>query len=127
MSLVASQVVKGADWILSEVRDRGAPPAIQGAECMTCEARSPLVDDVDPQRMAVWAIGHTQQQPRHTMFLLRTEKHWRVQHLVQDFAAAADEVTAEESDEQTGGWFGPVFVGLMCLLTAGAGLLPALR
>ncbi|WP_062214219.1 hypothetical protein [Streptomyces sp. NBRC 109706] len=126
MSLVASQVVKGADWILSEVRDRGAPPAVQGAECMTCEARSPLVDDVDPQRMAVWAIGHTQQRPEHTMFLLRTEKHWRVQHLVQDFAANEPEEPMTP-DEQTGGWFGPVFVGLMCLLTAAAGLLPALR
>ncbi|UED83269.1 hypothetical protein [Streptomyces profundus] len=122
MSVVEPRVVKGADWILSEVRERGAPPAIQAAECMSCDARSPLVDDADPQRMAVWAIGHSQQEPEHTMFLLRTEKHWRVQHLVQ----GVEDVEPVEG-EQAVGWFGPVFVGLMCLLTAAAGLLPALR
>ncbi|SOD64028.1 hypothetical protein SAMN06297387_1147 [Streptomyces zhaozhouensis] len=111
-------IVLAADWVLTEERGTGAPEAIYGVDCMTCEARSPLFDD-DHLPVAVWAIQHTQQEPTHTLFLSRVEKHWRVLRRPEPEPATGNDRRSERI-------WGPVFVGLMCLLTAAAGFLPAL-
>ncbi|WP_062211453.1 hypothetical protein [Streptomyces sp. NBRC 109706] len=112
------EIVKGADWVLVEERGPGVPEGIHGAECMTCDARSPLFDN-DSLPVAVWSIHHSQDHPGHTLFLARTERHWRV-------IAREDLPPAPPPGDGGGGVVGPVFVGLMCLLTALSGLLPAL-
>lgn len=74
-------ILKGAEWVLSAERAEGAPDAIYGAECMTCEAESGLVDD-DPKPVEVWALEHTRQHGlAHSQFLVTTQKHWRVDPL----------------------------------------------
>ncbi|RMI46708.1 DUF7848 domain-containing protein [Streptomyces triticirhizae] len=110
-------IVRGSDRVLVEERGPGVPEGIFGVDCMTCEATSPLFDD-DPLPVAVWAIQHSQDQPEHTLFLARTERHWRV--------VPRPDPPAEPSTHRGGSVLGPAFVGLMCLLTALSGLLPAL-
>ncbi|KAB8166375.1 hypothetical protein FH609_023765 [Streptomyces sp. 3MP-14] len=110
-------IIRAADWVLCEERGPGVPEGIHGAECMTCDARSPLFDN-DPTPIAVWCVQHTQEHPDHTLYLARTEKHWRVVPRPDETPAPADDRTARV--------LGPAFVGLMCLLTALSGLLPAL-
>ena len=61
-------VVRGADWLLQEERGQGAPRAIHGAECQSCDAVSPLFDDdslpaaVDYRRDLA-ALGQAQAPP----------------------------------------------------------------
>ncbi|KAB8159514.1 hypothetical protein FH609_028415 [Streptomyces sp. 3MP-14] len=112
-----TEIVRGAEWVLVKERGPGVPEGIYGAECMSCEARSPLFDD-DELPVAVWSLQHTAEFPEHTLFLARTERHWRV------VPRPHDPAPAQRPD--TGGVLGPAFVGLMCLLTALSGLLPAL-
>ncbi|RMI46001.1 DUF7848 domain-containing protein [Streptomyces triticirhizae] len=112
-----TEIVRGADWVLVKERGPGVPEGIYGAECMSCEARSPLFDD-DELPVAVWSIQHTAEYPEHTLFLARTERHWRV--------VPRPHETGPEQPPESGGVLGPAFVGLMCLLTALAGFLPAL-
>ncbi|SOD64872.1 hypothetical protein SAMN06297387_119124 [Streptomyces zhaozhouensis] len=111
-----THVVRGADRVLIQERGPGVPEGIHGAECMSCEAVSPLFDD-DSLPVAVWALQHSQDQPDHTLFLARTERHWRV-------VPRPDDPPPPSSPGP--GFAGPAFVGLMCLLTALSGLLPAL-
>ena len=111
-----TEIVRGADRVLIQERGPGVPEGIYAAECMSCEAKSPLFDD-DPLPIAVWAIQHSQNQPDHALFLARTERHWRV-------IARPD--PPQPPAPGNGGLAGPAFVGLMCLLTALAGLLPGL-
>ncbi|RMI42863.1 DUF7848 domain-containing protein [Streptomyces triticirhizae] len=113
-----TEIVRGADWVLVAERGPGVPDGIYGAECMSCEARSPLFDD-DELPVAVWSIQHTAEYPEHTLFLARTERHWRV--------VPRPHETGPEQPPDAGGVLGPAFVGLMCLLTALSGLLPALN
>ncbi|GAA3853773.1 hypothetical protein [Streptomyces sedi] len=113
---VVNDIVRGADRVLIQERGPGVPEGIYGAECMSCEAVSPLFDD-DSLPVAVWALQHSQDRPDHTLFLARTECHWRVVPRPDDPPPAA----SSGSD-----FLGPAFVGLMCLLTALSGLLPAL-
>jgi ferric-dicitrate binding protein FerR (iron transport regulator) len=70
-------ILKGSEWVLSAERAPGAPEAIYGAECMTCEAASAWVDN-DPKPIGVWAIEHTRHDPEHRQFLVTTQRHWRV-------------------------------------------------
>ncbi|GAA3889286.1 hypothetical protein [Streptomyces sedi] len=111
-----TEIVKSADWVLTKERGSGVPEGIHGAECMACGANSPLFDD-DALPVAVWSIQHVQEHPEHTLFLARTESHWRV-------VPRPDEDSPPPPPD-SGGVFGPVFVGLMCLLTALSGFLPA--
>ncbi|KAB8165754.1 hypothetical protein FH609_015180 [Streptomyces sp. 3MP-14] len=111
-----ASIVKGADWVLCEERGPGVPEGIYGVACMTCEARSPLFDD-DQLPVAVWAIQHVQQEPAHRQFIATTERHWRVHPRSGPTPPAPDSFLQRAA--------GPAFVGLMCLLTALAGLLPA--
>ncbi|GAA3886795.1 hypothetical protein [Streptomyces sedi] len=112
-----NEIVRGADRVLVQARGPGVPEGIHGVACMTCEATSPLFDD-DPLPTAVWAIQHSQDHPEHTFFLARTERHWRV--------LPRTDPPAPPPARGSGGFGGPAFVGLMCLLTALAGLLPGL-
>ena len=113
-----TEIVRSADRVLVEERGPGVPAGIYGAECMRCEARSPLFDD-DPLPVSVWAIQHAQDRPDHTLFLARTERHWRV-------VPRPDPTPPPQPVDRIGEVAGPAFVGLMCLLTALAGLLPVL-
>ncbi|SOD62766.1 hypothetical protein SAMN06297387_107140 [Streptomyces zhaozhouensis] len=112
----AASIVKAADRVLIQERGPGVPEGIYGAECMSCEALSPPSGD-DSLPVAVWAVQHSQDHPEQTLFLARTERHWRVVP-----RADAPPPTAPSGP----GPVGPAFVGLMCLLTALSGLLPAL-
>ena len=112
------EIVKGADWVVVEEKGPGVPKGIHGVECMTCEEKSPLVDD-DSLPVAAWAIHHTRDHPEHQLFLAHTERHWRV--------VARPDPPSPPPENGTGGFAGPAFVGLMCLLTALAGLLPGLH
>ncbi|WP_062204424.1 hypothetical protein [Streptomyces sp. NBRC 109706] len=117
-------IVRGADWVLCEERGAGAPAAIYGAECFSCGQRSPLFDD-DALPVAVWCLQHSQQEPRHTRYLSRTEKHWRVERRPEEAEGGGDG-RASPVGAFLDRAVGPAFVGVMCLLTAASGLLPAL-
>ncbi|MDT0270678.1 hypothetical protein RM844_30840 [Streptomyces sp. DSM 44915] len=117
-------IVKGADWVLCEERGVGAPEAIYGVECLGCGAASPLFDN-DPLPVAVWALQHTQQLPEHTRFLSRIERHWRVVRRPDADPEAEGQAAAGPVAAFLDQAAGPAFVGLMCLLTALSGLLPA--
>ncbi|UED84874.1 hypothetical protein [Streptomyces profundus] len=116
-------VARGADWSVSEERGRGVPRVIYGAECLTCDARSPVVED-DAQPVTVWVIEHTRETPDHGRFLIRGEKHWRV-----DCPTAPTPPAPEPRRGPVAAFvdraFGPTFVGLMCVLTVATGLLMA--
>ncbi|UED86327.1 hypothetical protein [Streptomyces profundus] len=117
-------IVRGADRVLCEERGVGAPEAIYGAECFHCGQLSPLFDD-DALPVAVWCLQHSQQEPTHTRYLARTERHWRVEPRPEEREGGGDGRASPVGAflERTAG---PAFVGVMCLLTAAAGLLPAL-
>ncbi|UED85601.1 hypothetical protein [Streptomyces profundus] len=100
----------------------GAPEAIYGAECFSCGQLSPLFDD-DALPVAVWALQHAQQEPTHTRYLARTERHWRVERRPEENGVRGRASPVGAFLDRTAG---PAFVGAMCLLTAAAGLLPAL-
>ncbi|WP_062208245.1 hypothetical protein [Streptomyces sp. NBRC 109706] len=123
-------IVRGADWVVSEERGPGVPQVIYGAECLSCDARSPLVDD-DAQPVTVWVIEHTRDTADHGRFLIRSEKHWRVDCPTEPPAgppagpSAAPEPPRRPVADFVDRAFGPTFVGLMCLLTAATGLLMA--
>ncbi|WKX72115.1 hypothetical protein [Streptomyces sp. XD-27] len=70
-------IIKGAEWMMSPETAEGAPQGIYGAQCLACAEESGLVDD-DSRPVGVWAIAHTRDHPTHQQFLVRTERHWRV-------------------------------------------------
>ncbi|KAB8169942.1 hypothetical protein FH609_006690 [Streptomyces sp. 3MP-14] len=114
-----NSIIRGADWVLCEERGEGVPDGIYGVACMSCEAASPLFDD-EQTPCGVWALHHTQERPDHTLFLARTERHWRVVRRPEPEDPAAARPTVLDRA------LGPAFVGLMCLLTAASGYLPLL-
>lgn len=70
-------IIRGAEWVLSAERARGAPDARYGVACMLCEAASEWADN-DPKPVGMWALHHTQQHPAHRQFLATSQRHWRV-------------------------------------------------
>ncbi|MDT0266897.1 hypothetical protein RM844_11400 [Streptomyces sp. DSM 44915] len=118
-------IVRGADWVVCAERGVGVPEGIFGAVCQSCGVESPLFDD-DSLPVAVWVLHHTAGEPEHTRFLFREEKHWRVVRRPEVGEGGGGGGRASPVAGFLDRAAGPAFVGLMCLLTALSGLLPAL-
>jgi hypothetical protein len=73
----AQTVLKGAELVLSTISGHGVAEALHIAQCRTCTASSELGED-DIRPPAVWAVQHTQADPKHRHYVMTTRKRWRV-------------------------------------------------